>query len=940
MIDVIVTTNPFEIDDYVLHETDNLIAFIRDKFPVWPENARIYQGNVAESCDVTPRDEKSISALDKLDGPIFIVVYPGDLATVLAVSAVAIAILSAAALILIRPPVPELGSSPSANNTLSERSNKARPNSRIPDIFGRVRAIPDLVALPYRIFENNQEIEISYMCLGRGSYAIEDVRDGDTLLGSISGAGAVFYGPDTSPNFGTAQLQIGSDIEQDLCSVVKLNEVNGQTLVPPNNQSYTRNLRFIAPNVIEGNVGEVDFTVFTSGITVNVSGASYALTVPPVAFNASVKFEDGGIIRFDTIDPTAYFTVGSSLSLSNASYSGLDDGGLDYLFVDLLGFYEVTAVTSDSVTLDAPELVNADWDKLVDYPSDETEYKLATLSSPGSSTTIDLDGAFTVLSSSTTQIVLDEPETTNADWLQLVNFPSDTTPTKSVNVSTTGIVWFGWFDLPLEDVAGNKIIFNIAANQGMYGINKDGEQYARVESVEVEFRPIDKDGTVTGSTETATGTLTGSASEKKMVALTIEAMPTFTGRAQVRARRTTTTDLNPEHQAIDSIQWESCYGLMLVDQDHFGDVTTVFTRTYATQSATAIKERKFNCQVVRLIPEWDGSDFVGMEPQTDAAPIICAMALDPYIGNRAIGELNVQQIYDEIEALRDYFGIDEATEFCYTFDDDNMSFEETISTVAETVFSTAYRLGSVIQLYAEMATENSLLLFGHRNKLPKSEVRTVTFGATNDYDGVELTYVSPEDDTQRTIYLPEDQSARNPRKIDTVGIRNENQAMLHAYRAYNKIIYQNTTTQFEALEQAEFLVNNNRILVADNTRQDTKDGYIVEQDGLILTLSQPFEPDLGVDYTIFLQHTNGTVEALECTGGADKWHAVLAGAPAFPLSLGEQQTVVAHYWIVGDNEPRASAFIMSEKEVAGKNTFSITAINYDARYYSNDQDFA
>jgi len=93
----------------------------------------------------------------------------------------------------------------------------------------------------------------------------EDVRDGDTLIGSIAGAGAAFYGPNTSPNSGTAQLQIGSAITQDLYDVVKINEVNGQTLAPPNRAVVDKQMRFVAPNVIE-NDGTKDFTIdFTFG---------------------------------------------------------------------------------------------------------------------------------------------------------------------------------------------------------------------------------------------------------------------------------------------------------------------------------------------------------------------------------------------------------------------------------------------------------------------------------------------------------------------------------------------------------------------------------------------------------------------------------------------------------------------------------------------------
>lgn len=582
-----------------------------------------------------------------------------------------------------------------------------------------------------------------------------------------------------------------------------------------------------------------------------------------------------------------------------------------------------------------PPITSGDWDKIDDFTGDVTIYKSVSFSFLDTSAVIDLSGSYVILSLDADEIVLSNPELINSDWEDF-----DETVYASPSLSTNGIAWVGPFDVDLDETENNQIIVNLVAPQGVYGIDKKGEQYARSVTATVEIWPIAKDGTVLGATETFGGTIVGSNTEKKQLAITIVCTPTFTGRARVRVRRTSPTDLDPKRQAIDNVQWDTCFGLGVVEQDHFGDVTTVFARTYATQSATAVKERRLNALVTRKVPLWDGTAFGALTAQTDAAAIICAIALDPKIGNRVLGELNVPQIYAETEALRAYFGIDEATDFNYTFDDDNFSFEETISAIAQNIFCTAYRLGNVIHLYGEMATDNSLLLFNHRNKLPKSETRTVTFGAVNDYDGLELSYVDPNDDATKTIYLPSDQSARNPRKIDTVGIRNEMQAMLHAKRAYNKILYQNTTTQFDGLEEAEFLINNNRVLIADNTRADTHDGYVKAQVGLVIELSQPFVPMDDVEYTIFLQHYDGTVQSMMVEPGADQWHAVLETAPALPLSLGAEQSVVAHYWIVGDNEPRASAFLLTEKEPSGKNTFSVTAINYDDRYYTNDKDFS
>jgi hypothetical protein len=145
---------------------------------------------------------------------------------------------------------------------------------------------------------------------------------------------------------------------------------------------------------------------------------------------------------------------------------------------------------------------------------------------------------------------------------------------------------------------------------------------------------------------------------------------------------------------------------------------------------------------------------------TNAADdILVAVSTDPHIGNRPLSELDVDNIYGTVDEVRDYFGHPRAAEFCYTFDADNLSFEETAQTIANAAFCVAYRRGNIIKLNFEKATEDSTLLFNHRNKLPGSEIRTVRFGNLNNYDGVSLSYVSPEDDAIVTYYLPENRSA-------------------------------------------------------------------------------------------------------------------------------------------------------------------------------------
>ena len=96
----------------------------------------------------------------------------------------------------------------------------------------------------------------------------------------------------------------------------------------------------------------------------------------------------------------------------------------------------------------------------------------------------------------------------------------------------------------------------------------------------------------------------------------------------------------------------------------------------------------------------------------------------------------------------------EAGQFNYTFDSDNMSFEETILTIANAGFCNAYRQSGKIRLAFDKKQTSSTALFTHRNKKPSGESITRRFANDAEYDGVEFLYVDPETFQTETITLP------------------------------------------------------------------------------------------------------------------------------------------------------------------------------------------
>jgi hypothetical protein len=857
---VTIQHNIFDKHENEIVHTDNVVELLMDRFPHWSPGLRIYNSKISEICEkneVTPHNEAEVEKLLSLEGPLSVINWPGDPATI----AIAIAIVAVLAVVagtfLLMPKTPNTtkpnaGQGQSATNSITDRTNQARLNQRIEDTYGERFVIFTLLQVPYRKFVNNVEHEYSYMCVGRGDYAIneDDVLDGDTPLSSIAGTSASFYGPNTSPNSGDAPtLQIGDAITEPLRTIIRSSSVTGEELLPPNYKYW-------------------DFS--TSGFF-HYEGEGTGF--------APYFSKDGG----DKLP--RYFDIGDSVMVTSQTYT---DGGHS---ANLTGGPYVASFVGTNLVL---------------------------------------PGAFNV----------------NPDWLNVALFSGhETTHNKPIIVDGTqgqhGLR--GPFIVGLPTMSG--LIFNFVQPNSSFKVNNTTGEYTPIDiDLQIVVQPCEKDGTNVGGSHTYTRTLIGTTSQGQRGFTYQIPFTSTTGFVKVSVERLTARDFTDGFQATDQTLWRDLYVYDLNVPSDFGDVTTVQSVTIANSTSLAAKERKLCATVIRKIHQYDratGTFSSGLVALKDAANILFSVALDPYIGNQTTSQIDLAGIYDTVVAVADYFGLDECAEFNATFDDSDLTFEQTVASIAAAVFCTAYRQGSQIKFSFERLTADSKQLFNHRNKIPRSEKRSFTFGTINNFDGVELTYLDPDNnDAPAVIRIPDDGSAINPNKVDTVGIRNHVQAYMMAYRIYNKQQYQRITTEFTALQQADLLVLTDRILVSNNVRPDVQDGDVIAQNGVILTLSQ--QVTFGANSTIFLQHYDETIESIGLAGtGVATNQVTLLAAPRLPLADGSDLYSRAKFEIaqITQNEA-ARPFLVSQKGSQNKDgTSDVTGVNYDDRYYANDTDY-
>lgn len=601
---VVLALNPMEPETWTTHEVDDVRDFLMGQFEEWPSTARIYHEHVSSATDVTPSNEAEIDRLGTLEGVFYVIVYPADPVTIL-IAVVAVVVVAA---VVLQPsiPTPTLRNTQnqSPNNELSERSNKPRPLSRIPDIFGTVRSTPDLIAVPYKIFQDHEEVEYAYMCIGRGAYDVSDIRDDTTLAADIAGTSVEVYAPNTSPNSGHApQLRVGLAINTPLLDVVRSNAVNGQVLRPPNDQSIVgvNNIYFASPNEIR--TSAFDFTdKFAAGDSLAVTGATVYQayinqTKTLFAYNNGFRF----VIPNSTL-PSEY-AVGAEIQLTGALFSITDSDGFWSSSYDLSGVYTIASKSLETVTdpesggttyycrvvLNSPASVNPSWNSVPSGASSSVGIRLSS-----GAELYNLNGTYEVLSVADDTIRLSNPSAVNSYWATLT-----TSPNLSPILSTTSSKWVGPFVLDKKDTS--QVFCNFVALNGLY--KDDGKNQVRMDvTLELEITPINVDGSPRGSAQTFQAVVEGSATFRSTRAVTLKASPALTGRLSIRARRVTPSDLAYEGSVVDEIKWRDVYAVAPVAQTNFGDVTTVQSVTYATAGALALKERKLNMLVSRKIP--------------------------------------------------------------------------------------------------------------------------------------------------------------------------------------------------------------------------------------------------------------------------------------------------------------------------------------------------
>lgn len=895
--------------NFTEHKHERVIDFIRSNFFTRDEilDLRFFDMEVLG-------EEIKDDYLDIDDG-IVAVTHDSKLPYGTTLIFVAIALVTAVATVLLMPSVavPNQGnqSQQSATNSLGSPQNEARIGQRIDDIFGYVaKHTPPLWQVPYRVGVNNEETEVLLLCLGRGRYQTWADRwyDGNTRVIDIPNAQISKYEPGTWPGNGTPSFQIGSDINEKIGIYRQSNDLNPAELLPPNDLDNSLGAKW------------------------SITGTTLTVTESPEGFSMTDSFTVGGLVEltgFYYLGPPTSKTLYSATVPSGHSFSGgseaVDLGQVQYIVTD------VTSTTlTISVPVDAPPEVIAAWSAMSAYAVPEKYAYVYGQTGVDFYTTDDLIYTSTWYSDIARTLMVN---TTVSTVTPLAAKPFDG--------------YIGPFNVPAD---ADEIILNFVSANGFYKLVENRETRISA-NIEVFVEELDSAGVPTGNTTVYPVVYSSNDSVRKSVFQTKRIVLSYE-KSRVSARRTTDRDKGDKVSNVDIIEWRDFYSFENVSGLDLGDVTLAHVVIPSNSQSRLIKERKQNVDVIRLITEYQGNGVFGPTESfaTDNfAQVLIHMSLDPFIGRQSLENINADGWLLLSQQIEDYFGSVNAVRFGYDFDDTQVTYQDSFVQVAQVAMCKPYVQNGVYDLSFERTQTSSSMQITCRNKMPGSEIREDVF--ERKYDGVEVTWRDEVSGVSETFYVPEDRSATNPDRIDFNGCITREQAYKFAYRVYNRQIYNRYNVTFDVDEFGRNIIPGKRIDSPDSTRfvvrKDNTDGYrvfdgeVVEVNGLLVELSEPVVFVAGEDHYVTFTKSNGdNSDPILCTQ-VDDFTIALSELPAEAIYDGYSQDRTK--FVLVSEQLRESIAIIPETiefkmDDNGAETNTVSAINYDSRYYKNDLD--
>ena len=408
---------------------------------------------------------------------------------------------------------------------------------------------------------------------------------------------------------------------------------------------------------------------------------------------------------------------------------------------------------------------------------------------------------------------------------------------------------------------------------------------------------------------------------------------------------------NPDNaDSTTQVKVESVQAINYYQFRTFKGVTIARFTISATENATSGTENKFNALVTRHVRTLADTSRAGVSPSKDFSRAIA------HEYTVCAGQSNDDLDIEALAAIQASINDDDSRlgEFCYSFDDKDLSLGERIQTIGNCCRVSVYRDGSLWSFVREQAGNGAVAQFDYRNLAASGDSAiSISSVMPSDYDGVEVEYCNPVDNKKAfyRLRINDDRTLTvateldNALKVQLAGCRNSRQAINRAYLEANRLIYQTVKVSDVALSDAQALNIGDVVRWVDPNDFEIDDGMyageILEISGTTYKTSEDI--DFGVNATgrVMITNATGLPKGPFTCYPVDSNHFRLdsAASEAF-VSDGYMVQAGSRYCLmpgVSDSQIRsAGLYILTDKKPRQDGSVEISLVNYDSRVYADD----
>ena len=767
------------------------------------------------------------------------------------------------------------------------KGNSAKLNSPVREVSGNYPVYPDYLMPTHRFFAapREQVIEL-FLCLGVGEYDIplSGVLIGDTPVISLGAEAELnIYPPGADVSGNSASQWWHSCAEVGATS----NGTAGMTLVTTTS---------------------VDPVAAASAYNF----LAFVVTIPSGAGEFPAGWASGMIAEIDVRYPYTVTDGGAGLRdiiTGNMDQLGFAPGDLIEIAGPNAGLYIVDTIVpgvSGTMTLNYSN------------GSPATALALGSLNM-----CIGWRGfRYRITAASTSTISLERLTTAGATDTPWIGFAAITSTTATIvlDENSTEGEWLGPFVACPAGEVTNKIEADLMFPNGLVRVYVDNGKLADwTVTAEIQYR----DYAAAGAWSSVIKTYTQKTLDQIGFTETIDLASYYQPEVRVRRIGAKSTKTNVQ----DTIQW---YGLRskLNAPTSYPNFTTIALRIVTGDRIAAQSESLVSVRATRKLPLWNGTSWSAPTVTRSIAPWVAYIAKSVGYTDDDIDLVELHRLGDIWDARGDYY-------------DDAINDRTTVKDAINDALAAGFAELTIDRGKIKPVRDEPRTTFeqGYSPQNMSSPlVRQFTSSDVDDFDGVDVEYFDDVNRQWTTVEcrLPGDAGAR-VEKMRIAGVNDETRAWRIGMRKrraqrYRRWVYK-FGTELDALNSGYL----SYVPLLDDVPGYGQSSILVEYapsgGGAILRSSEPLDWSAGGVHVAGLRRPDGTLNGPFTATRIDDYRLSIATTPDFVPNTSWQEEPPHIYFgpLVRWNYPA----LITEITPSG-NGCSVSAINYDARVYADD----